>query len=73
MDNIRIVNISGKYKLFYCDLDEDGHVEYIRDEVDIRADNFGMFIELLEGINNARKKSCIIINAGNKKEFMRGD
>jgi len=41
--------------------------------VTLRATSFKDMAELLDGIAFARKFPALIINAGNKKEFMRGD
>lgn len=69
MNNIRIVSQNGKYKLYYVLLDEDGFVDRIYDEVEVRAEDSHAMLSLLDSIENAKKYPSIIVNAANKKDL----
>ena len=70
---VRIVNTSGKHKLFYAELDESGYVDRLFDELDIVASDYHALVELLDSIQEARKFPVVMLNSSNKKLLMRED
>lgn len=65
--NIRIVNINGHYFLHHVLVGDDGIVEKVLEEAELRGSNFGELRTIMVAIDEARKQPVIVLNAGNKK------
>lgn len=70
---VRIVCINGKHKVYFAELDSDGAVERLLDEVELVCNGTaGEFISLLNAVVEAKSHPIVVVNACNKRMLLGG-